>query len=84
MPALLEKIKKMRKYLKNGNYLNIGKITSLMIIIISAIRKISIESLFMPCIYFIHCVRGSFGSLFFMYKYSAIWLQIPILIVLLY
>jgi len=36
------------------NYLNKGISTNLIIIIISAIKNIKIEILFMPCMYFIH------------------------------
>ena len=44
---------------------------------IKAIRKRKIDSLFMPCIYFIHCVFCAFGSFFFKYRYSLIWRRIP-------
>ncbi len=36
------------------NYLNKGISTNLIIIIMSAIKNIKIEILFMPCMYFIH------------------------------
>ena len=59
-------------------YLNKGIITNRVTIITMAMRKIIMDMRFMPCIYFIHGVYGSFGSLFLMYKYSATCLKIPI------
>lgn len=43
----------------------------------SASRNMKIDILLMPCIYFIHCVRGALGSFFLRYKYSWICLQTP-------
>lgn len=48
------------------------KIVNFKIIIITAMMNMNSEILFMPCIYFIHCVFGLFGSLFLIYRYSAI------------
>ena len=47
-------------------YLKSGRITSLTRMMITAIRNMISDILFMPCIYFIHWVLGSFGSRFLM------------------
>ena len=45
---------------------------------INAIRKISIDILFIPCIRMILVLRGSLGSLFLRNRYCCICRQIPI------
>jgi hypothetical protein len=40
--------------------------------IIIASKNNKIDSLFIPCIYFTHCVLGALGSFFLRYKYCAI------------
>ena len=57
---------------------NIGIITNLTSIIIRAIRNMKIEIRFMPCMYFVNVLRGTFGSRFLMYKYSASCRKMPI------
>lgn len=54
------------------------KTVNFKIIITTAMININREILFMPCIYFIHCVFGLFGSLFLIYRYSATWRKTPI------
>jgi hypothetical protein len=49
------------------NYRN--SFTASMII---ASKNNKIDNLFIPCMYFTHCVLGAFGSFFFRYKYWAI------------
>ena len=48
------------------DYLKRGIITSFTMMMITATRNISSEIRFMPCIYFIHLVRGWLGSGFLM------------------
>lgn len=60
-------------------FLSNGTIMRRIIIITSATRNITSEIRFIPCMYFIHCVLGSSGFLFFIYRYSSTWRHIPMM-----
>ena len=55
--------------------LNTNNFKSMMII---PARNMRMEMRLMPCMYFIHCVRGSLGSRLRRYRYSPICFHTPI------